>query len=377
MNQADVPQIITWSAAAAADARAQLQYHIYGVVPDLRSLALLGIERVRNAQPTIKAERWRFNLPGLNENFTMTALLVKPSEAPVRTILYAQCYRPFQAGLEIWESALRGAKNQRSTRQVLREVILGANIHLPPFGDIVSRGVGLLLFYPTEIVPDRKQTARQVINALSYEYSPDERGGVLAHWAALTSALRARISERFPKAAHVAWGHSRHGKAALLAAAFDPHFDAVIAHQAGRFGAALTRGARGESVKQIARTFPHWFCDRFIRERAAHCAVDQHHLLALIAPRPLLLGGARYDFWADHTGAVRAAQCAVSAFGRRDAAVSVHPDLNGGIVTFERRGWHGVNAEDWRCFLDFIDIKSGSFTSPSMLRPRVNVEANG
>jgi hypothetical protein len=230
-----------------------------------------------------------------------------------------------------------------------------SRLHAPPFTDIADAGVGLVLFYPADIVPDHKERSAPVVEALSGEHAPEDRGGVLAHWAALTSALRTRIAQRFPDAAHVAWGHSRHGKAALLAAAFDPGFNAVIAHQSGRFGAALTQGARGESVAQIARAFPHWFCPRLAVEQAQGCESDQHHLLALIAPRPVLLGGARSDFWADHAGAVRAAFAAAPVYD--GLGPSAHPDLSGAIVLFERSGWHGVNAEDWRVFLAFLAAK--------------------
>jgi dienelactone hydrolase len=88
-----------------------------------------------------------------------------------------------------------------------------------------------------------------------------ERGGAVAAWAwGYSRVLEALEQEPGVDPARTAvWGHSRNGKAALLAAAFDPRIDLVIAHQSGRGGAALSRSARGESVAEITAAFPHWF----------------------------------------------------------------------------------------------------------------------
>lgn len=155
--------------------------------------------------------------------------------------------------------------------------------------------------------------------------------------------------ERFRHTPAVAWGHSRHGKAALLGGAYDQDFAAVIAHQSGRFGAAMTAAHAGETPLQIARAFPHWFCQRLLDDVRAGRAppVDQHDLLALIAPRPLLLGDASLDFWADPRGARRAvalASCALASEPRT-------------IECFMRAGGHGLNGADWRAFVKFLDAR--------------------
>ena len=103
----------------------------------------------------------------------------------------------------------------------------------------------------------------------------------------------------------IAYGHSRYGKAALLAAAFDGSIDAVISHQSGTGGASLSRDKKGETVEKIMQSYPHWFSAKY---NADNKDFDQHHLLALIAPRPILLGNASRDVWSDPEGAFRAAQ---------------------------------------------------------------------
>ncbi|MGE0597307.1 MAG: hypothetical protein AB7P07_13170 [Hyphomonadaceae bacterium] len=345
-------QLTDWNPARTRD---QLQRHIYGRLPDLSCLALTDVTPLGDVGARLVVEVWRFRVEAGGTDLDLAALMVRPSQAPTHTVLFAQCFRPHLGSLDGWTRALRGERTRPSLTGRVREIILGRHIHTPPFERVAAAGVGLFLFYPADLVPDHRQACRPILEALSGAEASTERGGVLAHWAAITIALRGQLAAHFPNAAHVAWGHSRHGKAALLAAAFDPGFDAVIAHQSGRYGAAMTDGARGETVAQIVRAFPHWFCERMSVEQGRGCEVDQQHLLALLAPRPILLSGARADFWADHAGAVRAGQSAAQILGA--GGLTAYPDTSGAVVSFERPGWHGVTGEDWRCFLDFLGAK--------------------
>ena len=96
-------------------------------------------------------------------------------------------------------------------------------------------------------------------------------------------------------------GHSRNGKAALLAAAFDERIALAVPLQAGCGGTAPSRGKVGESVKQINTSFPHWFNAEFkkFNEQPDRLPFDQHCLIALCAPRPVLLPNAVEDEWAN------------------------------------------------------------------------------
>jgi hypothetical protein len=99
-------------------------------------------------------------------------------------------------------------------------------------------------------------------------------------------------------------------------------------------------------VASITSTYPHWFSPRFRSYATRDPPVDQHQLLALIAPRPLLLGHARRDGWADPVGALAALRGAEPAF---DLLGAPRPQF------FVRNGGHGVNDADWRATLDFLD----------------------
>ena len=111
-------------------------------------------------------------------------------------------------------------------------------------------------------------------------------------------------------------GHSRNGKTALLAAAFDERIALAIPHQAGCGGTAPSRVSpkmaealnngrpTAETVAVINKSFPHWFNAEFkkFNEQPEKLPFDQHCLVALMAPRPVLLSNAEQDQWANPGG---------------------------------------------------------------------------
>jgi hypothetical protein len=96
-------------------------------------------------------------------------------------------------------------------------------------------------------------------------------------------------------------GHSRNGKAALLAAAFDPRFTAVAASSSGVLGAVPVRlwcdRQGGEGLELLTRHFDDWFAPslRLWSGFEDRLPTDTHELLACIAPRPVLLVAGERD----------------------------------------------------------------------------------
>jgi hypothetical protein len=138
----------------------------------------------------------------------------------------------------------------------------------------------------------------------------------------------------------------------------------VIPLQAGCGGTAPSRQPGGETVKQINDRFPHWFCDEFknFNEQVEKLPFDQHCLIALCAPRPILLANAQEDSWADPKGQFRVLQGADPVYrllGSRglDSAAFPEPNqlLDSPLGYYIRPGKHSMTTADWKLFLDFAD----------------------
>ena len=158
-------------------------------------------------------------------------------------------------------------------------------------------------------------------------------------------------------------GHSRLGKTALWTGAQDERFSIVISNDSGEGGAALMRRNFGETVEVITTRFPHWFAPHFktyARNETA-CPVDQHLLIALCAPRPVAIGSAEEDRWADPTGEFLSglhASPVYTLLGKKGIETPEKPAPGAGAtgdrVSYHiRPGPHDINAEDWKQYLSF------------------------
>ena len=246
---------------------------------------------------------------------------------------------------------------------VFGKIILGRYINAPPLRRVTDAGYAVAMVYAADLVPDDAATSPAALRRLYGPGAPT--GGALAAWAWLYSEV-GEVLTREPGLAGtpvVAWGHSRNGKAALLAGAVYPGVAGVIAHQSGRGGAALTRGTVGETVAQITGEYPFWFTAKYATFAGREIAipVDQHQLLALAAPKPVLLGSGDRDRWGDPSGSFRAMQGAWPVYrlhGVPPLAQTklAEPDLTRPLASFMRPGTHGVTTADWTTFLTFLDL---------------------
>ncbi|MCA8952445.1 MAG: acetylxylan esterase, partial [Planctomycetes bacterium] len=114
----------------------------------------------------------------------------------------------------------------------------------------------------------------------------------------------------------------------------------------------------------ITTAFPHWFTPTYAgyADDPAHCPVDQHQLIALIAPRAVYVASASQDTWADPEGeflAARAASPVWRLFGREGLDFESWPAANLPVGVFVgyhvRAGGHDLTAYDWEQYLAFAE----------------------
>jgi len=231
--------------------------------------------------------------------------------------------------------------------------------------EVLDRGYGLALMYGGDVAPDHPGHADGV-----HPHYPGSDWGTVAAWAwGLSRAADYLVTDPdVDKSRLAVIGHSRMGKAALLAGAFDDRFALVFAHQAGCGGSAPSRGTVGESVKRINTVFPHWFNAAFkgYNDDPSRLPFDQNALVALAAPRPVLLTNAVDDTWANPEGQFQVLQAAEPVYkllGAGGLGVSQMPEvgkLAAGTLGFAiRPGKHAMTPEDWVFFLDFADTHFG------------------
>jgi hypothetical protein len=240
-----------------------------------------------------------------------------------------------------------------------------------PIERILERGYALVTFYAGDLDPDINDGFRHGIQRWFYQEGQTQPAanewGFLAAWAwGYSRALDYIVQDDELDARRIAvTGHSRFGKAALWAGALDSRIALVVESCSGLGGAKLARRNFGETVKWANLAEPDRFARNFQKygDHEDTLPVDQHMLLALIAPRPLLVVSASEDKWADPKGEFLAAQHATPVYrllgaNGLPAGEEMPPAdtfLTSTLGYYRHTGAHDVTREDWERYLDFAD----------------------
>lgn len=214
---------------------------------------------------------------------------------------------------------------------------------------VLQRGYILAEFDRTELAADKKDSREGGI----YTAWPDYNGSAMSAWAwGYQRGVDYLLTRPDIEANHIAiTGHSRGGKAVLLAGALDERIALTAPNGSGSGGAGAFRfqAPKSEAIQNIVPRFPYWFEPHFADfiGHVDQLPFDQHSIKALVAPRAFLETSGLGDLWSNPEGSQQAYLAAREVFdflGVRDQ-----------IGFAWRAGKHEHNLQDWTALLDFAD----------------------
>ena len=236
---------------------------------------------------------------------------------------------------------------------------------------VLAKGWGYALLSPTSVQPDNGAGLTQGIIGLVNHSQPRKLDdwGALRAWAwGASRALDYLETDKSVDARQVGLeGHSRYGKAALVAMAYDRRFAIVFVSSSGEGGAKLHRRNWGEIVENVAGAGEyHWMAGNFLKYAGPlhwnDMPVDAHELIALCAPRPVFIsaGSNQGDGWADAKGMFLAAAGAGPVYrllGKKDLGTTEFPPIetpliDGDVAYRQHSGGH-TPGPNWPTFLTF------------------------
>ncbi|TDH27334.1 acetylxylan esterase [Segetibacter sp. 3557_3] len=235
---------------------------------------------------------------------------------------------------------------------------------------VLEKGWGYAILIPTSIQADNGAGLKQGVIGLVNKGQPrkPEDWGALRAWAwGASRALDYFETDPMVDAKRVAIeGHSRYGKAALVAMAYDQRFAIGFISSSGQGGAKLHRRNAGELVENIASSgLYHWMAGNYLKYAGPltwnDLPVDAHELIALCAPRPVFISaGDKGDAWVDVRGMFMAAVAAGPVYrllGKKDLGTTTFPALETGLmsgeIAFRQHSGGHTPGPNWPTFLEY------------------------
>lgn len=220
-----------------------------------------------------------------------------------------------------------------------------------PLEEIIDTGFGVFAFCYENVTSDNGDFTDGL--CALFEKGGKCEFGKISLWAYFASICMDYLCTRqeIDRSNVAIIGHSRLGKTALLCSALDERFKLTCVNNSGCCGVALSRGKtkENETIEKIVEVFPFWFCDNFKKyvNNEGMLPFDQHMLLSLVAPRYVVVGGAKEDVWADNEGQHLSCALAVKAWELYEKG-----SANKRVSYYERIGTHFLSRTDWIIYME-------------------------
>lgn len=325
--------------------------HVYGIVPkDFDKISFKTLETNKkslNGQATYR--KVAINVSRNGQTATIYLNLFTPNKGKKRPPVFLVINH-------------RGAKTMDISRVTKTEFW--------PAEEVIDAGYALAGFDVIDVAPDNNTTFTEKILDNLYPEQKTLSNGMRALGAWGWGA--SRIIDYFEKSKVVdssriiVVGHSRSGKAALWCGAQDKRVAVAISNESGNSGAKISRRNFGESVEAITKSFPYWFVPGYKQyaNNESSLPIDQHMLLALMAPRAVYIASAADDLWADPKGQYLALTEAQPVFNFYNFGLQLPKNMpanNAQIIQIpvgfhNRDGNHDMTLVDWKKFIQYANV---------------------
>ena len=271
---------------------------------------------------------------------------------------------------EVWNASQN--KRVPATQDPMLKWLSVAQMN-PPIDQMLDAGFGVATFYYGDVDPDYIEGFSNGIRATYLKSgqtvrAPDDWGSIAAWAWGLSRAMDYLETDEGVDAKRIAIeGGSRLGKTVMWAGAHDPRFAMVIARASGEGGAALSRRDYGETIAHLTAPtrYPYQFAANYAKYAGFPdtAPMDANMLIALIAPRPLLLQTGSTDYWSDPKGEFLAAVAAGKVYkllGKDGLDTDAWPPARTPILHtlgyYMHDGGHTILPDDWQVSLEFMKM---------------------
>ena len=272
-----VTDVETWMKVRRPEVLKIIESYMYGRVPDTAPDVVWTA-----GEPTT---RMSGDIPTIS--VTATGQFVNKDGTPFRVVPQIPQNSPFGGGLYRSSSGLTVSYTIPANAKGKVPLVRGGNLQ-----QCIEMGFGIVNFSGS--APDVR----------SEPPSGDDWGAIRKSAWVISKGLDYLETDSRVSAQIAVTGHSIGGKQALIAAVFDERVAVCFASCSGLGGAQMARHDWGETIDDVAQLSPQNYCEnmQYWVSHYDEMPFDAHFLVALVAPRALLITGGTGDQWSDPVG---------------------------------------------------------------------------